>query len=219
MLLDLTPLPGFLLASAVVVLTPGVDVFLLLRTSLRQGIRPGLLALAGIHSASIIQVTLVISGLGALITHSLAVLSVLKWLGAAYLVYLAVTILRGLWLARREATVGGMVLAYMAGLHYWWPKITGRMYSDWWSKLAAIITFVGFFLTFLPQFVGTAAQPALQLIMLGVVFLGIAAIWELTIVLAAARIADRLRQPRVAQSLDMVSAAAFLTISAALLAG
>jgi cytochrome c oxidase subunit 1 len=49
--------------------------------------------------------------------------------------------------------VGGMVMAYMSGLHYWWPKMTGRMYSDWWSRLAAMIIFVGFFLTFLPQFV------------------------------------------------------------------
>jgi cytochrome c oxidase subunit I len=49
--------------------------------------------------------------------------------------------------------VGGMVLGYMAGLHYWWPKITGKMYSEWWSRFTAIIIFVGFFLTFLPQFV------------------------------------------------------------------
>jgi cytochrome c oxidase subunit 1 len=56
--------------------------------------------------------------------------------------------------------VGGMVMGYMAGLHYWWPKMTGRMYSDWWSKLAALIIFVGFFLTFLPQFVlGYAGMP------------------------------------------------------------
>jgi cytochrome c oxidase subunit 1 len=56
--------------------------------------------------------------------------------------------------------VGGMVMAYMAGLHYWWPKITGRLYSEWWSKLAAIIVFVGFFLTFLPHFVlGYAGMP------------------------------------------------------------
>ena len=39
--------------------------------------------------------------------------------------------------------VGGMVMGYMAGLHYWWPKITGRMYSDWWSRLAAMIIFIG----------------------------------------------------------------------------
>jgi cytochrome c oxidase subunit I len=49
--------------------------------------------------------------------------------------------------------VGGMVMAYMGGLHYWWPKMTGRMYSEWWSRLSALIIFVGFFLTFLPQFV------------------------------------------------------------------
>jgi cytochrome c oxidase subunit 1 len=49
--------------------------------------------------------------------------------------------------------VGGMVMGYMAGLHYWWPKITGRMYTEWWSRLTAMIIFVGFFLTFLPQFV------------------------------------------------------------------
>jgi cytochrome c oxidase subunit 1 len=49
--------------------------------------------------------------------------------------------------------VGGMVMAYMAGLHYWWPKMTGRMYSQWWSRLSALIIFFGFFLTFLPQFV------------------------------------------------------------------
>jgi cytochrome c oxidase subunit I len=56
--------------------------------------------------------------------------------------------------------VGGMVMGYMAGLHYWWPKITGRMYSEWWSRLSAIIIFIGFFLTFLPQYiVGYAGMP------------------------------------------------------------
>ena len=49
--------------------------------------------------------------------------------------------------------VGGMVIAYMAGIHFWWPKMTGRMYSDWWSRVAAIIMIVGFFLTFVPQFI------------------------------------------------------------------
>src|SRR3982075_3094929 len=47
--------------------------------------------------------------------------------------------------------VGGMVMAYMAGLHFCRPKMIGRMYSSWWSKLSAIIIFVGFFLTFLPH--------------------------------------------------------------------
>ena len=49
--------------------------------------------------------------------------------------------------------VGGTVMAYLAGIHYWWPKITGRMYPEWWARLAALLVFVGFNLTFFPQFV------------------------------------------------------------------
>ncbi|PYJ72973.1 MAG: cytochrome c oxidase subunit I, partial [Verrucomicrobia bacterium] len=49
--------------------------------------------------------------------------------------------------------VGGMVMAFMGGLHYWWPKITGRLYPEFAGKLAAMITFIGFNLTFFPQFI------------------------------------------------------------------
>ncbi len=49
--------------------------------------------------------------------------------------------------------VGGAILGYLAGLHFWWPKITGRMYSEAWSRLSAVIVFIGFNLTFFPQFV------------------------------------------------------------------
>jgi cytochrome c oxidase subunit 1 len=49
--------------------------------------------------------------------------------------------------------VGGSVSAFFAGLHYWWPKITGRMYPESWARFAAITMFVGFNVTFLPQFV------------------------------------------------------------------
>ena len=49
--------------------------------------------------------------------------------------------------------VGGAIMGYFAGLHYWWPKMTGRMYSDIWAKVAAIIVFAGFNLTFGPQFI------------------------------------------------------------------
>ena len=49
--------------------------------------------------------------------------------------------------------VGGAIMGYFAGLHYWWPKMTGRMYSDALGKLSALLIFVGFNLTFFPQFV------------------------------------------------------------------
>ncbi|HET7749059.1 MAG TPA: cytochrome c oxidase subunit I [Terriglobales bacterium] len=49
--------------------------------------------------------------------------------------------------------VGGMVMAYLAGMHFWWPKITGRMYPEGWGRLAALTIFIGFNLTFFPQFI------------------------------------------------------------------
>ena len=49
--------------------------------------------------------------------------------------------------------VGGGLMAFLAGIHFWWPKMTGRMYPETISKLAAVTTFIGFNLTFLPQFV------------------------------------------------------------------
>ncbi len=48
--------------------------------------------------------------------------------------------------------VGGMVSAFFAGLHYWWPKIFGRMYPEMWGRAGAILIFIGFNLTFFPQF-------------------------------------------------------------------
>ena len=48
--------------------------------------------------------------------------------------------------------VGGMVMAYFGGLHFWWPKITGRLYPEMPARVAAVLIFVGFNLTFFPQF-------------------------------------------------------------------
>ncbi len=49
--------------------------------------------------------------------------------------------------------VGGQVIAYLGGIHYWWPKMTGRMYSEFWGKISAMLVFAGFNLTFFPQFI------------------------------------------------------------------
>jgi cytochrome c oxidase subunit 1 len=48
--------------------------------------------------------------------------------------------------------VGGAIMGYLGGLHFWWPKITGRMYPAFWSKLSALAIFIGFNTTFFPQF-------------------------------------------------------------------
>jgi len=49
--------------------------------------------------------------------------------------------------------VGGTIMGYLGGMHYWWPKMTGRMYPELPAKLSALVIFVGFNLTFFPQFI------------------------------------------------------------------
>jgi cytochrome c oxidase subunit 1 len=56
--------------------------------------------------------------------------------------------------------MGGTVMAFLAGLHFWWPKMTGKMYNEFWGRIAAVIIFIGFNVTFLPQFImGSQGMP------------------------------------------------------------
>jgi len=56
--------------------------------------------------------------------------------------------------------VGGAVMAYLGGLHFWWPKIVGRCYPETWARIAAVTVFIGFNLTFFPQFLlGVLGMP------------------------------------------------------------
>jgi cytochrome c oxidase subunit 1 len=56
--------------------------------------------------------------------------------------------------------VGGTIMAFLAGLHYWWPKMFGRMYSERWALAASVLVIVGFNATFIPQFLlGNMGMP------------------------------------------------------------
>ena len=56
--------------------------------------------------------------------------------------------------------VGGTVMAFLGGIHYWWPKIWGRMYNEPWAKISALLVFVGFNVTFFTQFIlGAKGMP------------------------------------------------------------
>ena len=56
--------------------------------------------------------------------------------------------------------MGGTLIAFLGGLHYWWPKMFGRLYSEFWAKVGCAIIFIGFNLTFFPQFIlGTRGMP------------------------------------------------------------
>ncbi|SDM93471.1 LysE family translocator [Allokutzneria albata] len=202
---DTSQLPVFVIASVIFVITPGVDVFLLLRTSVRTGTRAGLLTLAGIHSASLVHVALVVSGLGVVLASNPGVLTALRWLGAAYLTYLALGIARDVWRSRGGRETGDEAKRCNDN-----PFRRGFVCNITNPKMLL------FCLAFLPQFMGAASSPVLQLGLLGVVFLALAAAWETGIVLTAARVSGRLQRPAVLTTLDVVSATAFLTMSVGL---
>jgi cytochrome c oxidase subunit 1 len=49
--------------------------------------------------------------------------------------------------------VGGAIMGYLGGIHYWWPKMSGKLYPEAWARFAALVVFIGFNLTFFPQFI------------------------------------------------------------------
>jgi cytochrome c oxidase subunit 1 len=56
--------------------------------------------------------------------------------------------------------MGGTLIAFLGALHYWWPKMFGRMYSETWGRVAAVLIFVGFNITFFTQFImGSQGMP------------------------------------------------------------
>lgn len=206
MIFDSSTLPAFLLAGLVVVITPGMDAFLLLRTSLRGGTKAGLRALAGVHTASAVQIGLVVSGLGVVLARYPAVLQVLRWLGAAYLAFLAVQIVVGLLRPRRQQKKKEETVVTATPI----PAFRQGFLSNLMNPKMLL-----FSLAFLPQFIGSGT-PVLQLGVLGALFLVLAACWEAGIVFAAGGMSRRLDRPGVTTALDAVSAAAFLTISVGL---
>lgn len=208
---DPSVLPAFAVASTVVVLAPGADVFLLLRTSMRHGARSGLSALVGIHVGNLIQAALMVSGVGLVLSRSDDAMTALQWIGATYLLYLAFTIARSL-------LAGEVPPAPLEGAEEPTDP-AGATRSHFTTGLLTNLTnpkVVLFFLAFFPQFIGDAERQALQLTLLSATFIAIAFVWELALVIGAAKVAPWVTSRRGITILDAVTAVAFTLIGVAL---
>ena len=82
---------GFLLAATIIILVPGPNVTLIIATSVTNGIRAGLMTVAGTTLAQIVQITMVVLGLSWLVESYGSAFEIIHWIGATYLVYLGVT--------------------------------------------------------------------------------------------------------------------------------
>ena len=170
---------SFIVATALLVLTPGPMVAYLVATTLAHGLRQGLMALIGSALASAVQIAVVVAGLSIILQAASAAFLWLKWMGVAYLVYLAIVALRTPpddLPTDRQTRRGGrtIVEAFLVNLTN--PKA---------------LLFHG---AFLPLFIAPDAPATPQLVLLGTTFVGVAALLDGCWALFAARVQPLLRR-------------------------
>ncbi|PCK88024.1 lysine transporter LysE [Rhizobium sophoriradicis] len=172
---------AFLSAAVLLNLSPGPDIAFILGHTMRGGKRAGFSALFGIWSGACLHVLMAALGLSAVLAASAVAFSTVKWLGAAYLVWLGIQALR---------TGGGSGLIKAAGEELPTASIyrQGILVSLLNPKVAI------FFVAFLPQFVVEGVGPAwAQLMLHGGLIIVVAAFIEPPLVLVGGRLADALR--------------------------
>ena len=165
--LGINHLPLFILSGWLLNLTPGPDVFYILTNGLRGGWRAGVVAAFGITAGCFVHIFAAAVGVSALITASATAFTVLKWLGAAYLVWVGIQMLR----APAPADATNSVAAHADGISANGQKSLKTVFIQgfWTNALNPKVAL--FFLAFLPQFITPgAAQPTLAFLLLGLLF-------------------------------------------------
>ncbi|WP_447529681.1 LysE family translocator [Vreelandella sp. TE19] len=175
---------SFLSAAVLLNLSPGPDIAFILGQTLRNGRRQGLAAMLGIWTGAGVHVVMAAAGLSAILATSALAFSIVKWLGAAYLIWLGIKML----LSRGDSFVSGEHSNKPGSRSVYWQ---GVLVSALNPKVAI------FFLAFLPQFVVPGAgSTGAQLFLHGTLIIVVAAFIETPLVLAGARLGAFLKQNR-----------------------
>lgn len=181
---------AFLLACIALNLMPGLDTFYILTRSGREGHAVGLAAALGINAGCLVHTAAAVLGISAILMTSAIAFSVLKYLGAAYLVWIGVRMLFSRTAERQPTVTRGLGLgaAFRQG-----------MLTNVLNPKVAL-----FYLAFLPQFVSMhAAHPQLGLMLLGLSFIGTGMTWSTVLALLGGRIHRLLlNKPQLGQWLD-----------------
>jgi threonine/homoserine/homoserine lactone efflux protein len=199
------PSPSTLLlffgASFVLLVVPGPSVTFIVARSLEHGRTAGLVSVLGVHAGSVVHVAAAAVGVSALLASSASAFAVVKYLGAAYLVYLGLAKLRN---AGRHATPS--------------PARARRSRLFWQGFVVNVLNpkTALFFLAFLPNFVEPARGPvAPQVLVLGMCFIGLGLVSDGAYAFAAGTLGDRLREsPAVRRWVDRFSGGIYLGLGA-----
>jgi threonine/homoserine/homoserine lactone efflux protein len=189
----------FVAASLAFLAIPGPSVFYIVARSVAQGRRAGLASMLGVQAGGLVHVVAAALGVSALIASSAELFAFVKYAGAAYLIYLGIRKLRA-----PAGEEGGTVTR---------PASTGRLFLHGVAVNVLNPKTALFFLAFLPQFVDPAEPVAAQMLLLGLVLVGLGVLSDGTYALLAARAGTRLRASAAARrTLDRVSGGVFVAL-------
>ena len=186
---DPAMLTVFVLAAFVLLITPGPAVIYVVARSLDQGVVAGLISTLAMAAGSLVHVAAAALGLSALLLQSALAFQVVKYLGAAYLIYLGI----------RRLLRSGTTPAPAAGV----PRAFRRVFRD--GVLVSLLNPKSalFFVAFLPQFVVVeAGAVARQIVVLGLVYVGMGIVSDGLWALGAGRTAHWVRRSRLLEPLQ-----------------
>jgi len=212
--LDYSVLPAFIVSALVIILSPGADTFLLLRSTLRGGVKDGFLTMLGIYAGIATLSLLLISGVGLVIARAPGALFWLKIVGALYLLYLAIQSLRaGMKLvARKKAgTFTSIDIDASSTSRKAGPFVLGYLTNVTNPKVLI------FFLAFFPQFLGKSTNAALQLTFLCLVFVLVSAVWLITLIFTASAMRKVMTTTGFTIAMEFVVAGVFAVLAITLL--
>ncbi|MEN7547315.1 LysE family translocator [Rapidithrix thailandica] len=201
--LEITNFYEFLLAGIVLIITPGADTMYIIGRSIAQGKRAGIYSVLGISSGILVHTIFASLGLSVILAKSALAFMIVKYLGAAYLIYLGIKML---------AQGGGKdVLAESIApdkASYQKIYFSGMLTNVLNPKVAL------FFLAFLPQFVAPSiSDPMLPFLFLGTVFTLTATVWTLSLALFAAAFSKKIiRNPAIQTWLNKISGSVFILL-------
>ncbi|MCR6481829.1 LysE family translocator [Amycolatopsis sp. OK19-0408] len=184
---------------------PGPDTMVVLKNALTGGARGGGWACAGISVANFLQGTAVAFGLGAVITRYQPLFLTVKWLGAAYLVFLGFQALRGAWRGDYEALDG---VRQARGSH-------GRRFREGFLSNITNPKVIVLYLSVLPQFL-TPASTFGDSLLLAYTVAALGVVWQVLLLLFVRRVRGWLQRRRVRRAMDGATGMALVGFGAAL---
>jgi threonine/homoserine/homoserine lactone efflux protein len=183
--MDLQIWLAFVAASIALLLIPGPTVLLVLSYAMSQGKRVALATVAGVALGDLIAMTASLAGLGALVLASATLFTVLKWVGAVYLIYLGIKLFR-------SATT-----ASLGAIDEMKPTRAANVFGHATAVTALNPKSIVFFIAFVPQFIAVERALLPQFAILIATFVGLAALNTLAYALLADRLRAKIAQPSV----------------------